>query len=194
MIDMNPSLRSINRNLLMTSDYFIVPTTPDYYSVMAIDSLTKVIPSWYKWSKKAQILPVLQKAAYPFPKVTPLFIGTIVQNYRPRGGNPTRGFQKWIDQINQKVRDQLFPALREAEMTLSIDMYEMIEEEAYCLAAIRDFNSLIAKSQEYRTPVFALTEEQIGQVGTVLDNTKDDRDSFKEIFSDLTDKVVQLTS
>ena len=48
LIDMNPSLSAFNQNLLMTSDYFIVPTTPDYYSVMAIDSLTRVIPSWYR--------------------------------------------------------------------------------------------------------------------------------------------------
>ena len=36
LIDMNPSLSSLNQNLLMTSHYFIVPTTPDYFSVMAI--------------------------------------------------------------------------------------------------------------------------------------------------------------
>jgi len=39
IIDMSPSLSSINQNLLMISNYFIVPTSPDYYSVMAIDSL-----------------------------------------------------------------------------------------------------------------------------------------------------------
>ncbi len=29
LIDLNPSLSSLNQNLLMTSQYFIVPTTPD---------------------------------------------------------------------------------------------------------------------------------------------------------------------
>jgi cellulose biosynthesis protein BcsQ len=29
LVDMNPSLSSINQNLLMTSDFFIVPTSPD---------------------------------------------------------------------------------------------------------------------------------------------------------------------
>ena len=45
LIDMNPSLSSFNQNLLMTSHFFIVPTTPDYFSVMAIDSLANVIPA-----------------------------------------------------------------------------------------------------------------------------------------------------
>ncbi len=38
LVDMNPSLSSINQNLLMTSDFFIVPTSPDYFSVMAVES------------------------------------------------------------------------------------------------------------------------------------------------------------
>lgn len=194
MIDMNPSLSSFNQNLLMTSDYFIVPTTPDYYSVMAIDSLTKVIPSWYKWSEKAQNLPVLQNAIYPFPKVTPRFIGTIIQNYRPRGGKPTRNFKEFIDQINRKVREQLFPALCKIEMTLPTEKYARTRIDNYCVASISDFNSLIAVSQKNQTPVFALTDEQIGQSGTVLDATKNSRDSFEKTFSDLADKVIQLTS
>ena len=32
LVDMSPSLSPINQNLMMTSDYFIVPMTPDYFS------------------------------------------------------------------------------------------------------------------------------------------------------------------
>ena len=39
LIEMSPGLGAINQNLLMTSDFFIVPTTADFFSVMAIDSL-----------------------------------------------------------------------------------------------------------------------------------------------------------
>ncbi len=194
MIDMNPSLSSFNQNLLMTSDYFIVPTTPDYYSVMAIDSLTKVIPAWNTWSKKAQELPVLQKATYPFPRVTTKFIGTIIQNFRLRGGEPTEGFQQWIDQINGKVAEQLFPALNKIDMVLPADRYGTNGMSGYCLATISDFNSLIAKSQEYQTPIYALTDRQIDQGGAALDNTKGSQTKFREIFQELGDKVVQLTS
>ena len=194
VIDMNPSLSSFNQNLLMTSDYFIVPTTPDYYSVMAIDSLTRVIPGWHDWSKKAQVLPVLQRATYPFPKVTAKFIGTIIQNYRPRGGKPTRGFQQWIDQINSKVSDQLFPALSSIGMALSAGEYGKVGMDNYCLATIPDFNSLIARSQETQTPIYDLTDEQIGQSGTVLEQTRTSQARFRETFSDLADNVIHLTN
>lgn len=194
IIDMNPSLSSFNQNLLMTSDYFIVPTTPDYYSVMAIDSLTKVIPTWYKWSKRAQKLPVLQNAVYPYPKVVPQFLGTIIQNFRPRHGRPTSGFQQWIDQINDKVTEQLFPALNEIGMTLPQGRYDSAGMDNYCLATIADFNSLIAKSQQAQTPIFALSDDQIGQTGTVLQQTRKSQAQFQHTFQSLAERVVQLTS
>ena len=194
IIDMNPSLSSLNQNLLMTSHYFVVPTTPDYYSVMAIDSLTKVIPNWHHWSRRAQRLPVLKNATYPFPEIIPKFIGTIIQNYRPRRGRPAKGFQQWIDQINAKVSNQLFPALYEVELTLPADVYQKVGMDDYCLATIPDFNSLIAKSQETQTPIYDLTDEQIGQSGRVLEQTKTSQANFRKTFSDLGDKVIHLTN
>lgn len=194
LIDMNPSLSSFNQNLLMTSDYFIVPTTPDYYSVMAIDSLTKVIPSWYGWSKKAQELPVLQNAVYPFPKIVPQFLGTIIQNFRPRRGRPAASFQQWIDQINEKIAERLCPALDEIGMMLTEDKYYSTGMTNYCLATIADFNSLIAKSQQAQTPIYALSDEQIGRTGPVLEQIRRSQAQFQETFRDLANKVIQLTS
>ncbi|MYF36375.1 MAG: ParA family protein [Synechococcus sp. SB0678_bin_12] len=197
LIDMNPSLSSFNQNLLVTSDYFIVPTTPDYYSVMAIDSLTKVIPNWDKWSDKAQQLPILKEASYPFPHAKSKFLGIIVQNYRPRSGAPTRGFQQWIDRINVKVTQDLYPALKSHNMTLPDSAYGLLKMDNYCLASIPDFNSLITISQEKQTPVYALTDEQLrqsGQRGPVLSQTKESQAKFGKIFLDLGNKVLQLTS
>ena len=193
LIDMNPSLSSFNQNLLMTSEYFIVPTNPDSYSVMAIDSLASVLPKWHSWAQRANSLPILKEAAYPFPSVTPKFLGTIIQNYRPRGGRPAKGFSVWIDKINERVVSQLVPQLHKNNMVLPESMYSILENEEYCLASIPDFNSLIAKSQTYRTPIFALSDEQIGQAGAVLDTTRDSQKIFKRIFSDMADNIIRLT-
>ena len=195
LIDMNPGLSSINQNFLMTSNFFIVPTNPDYFSVMAIESLATVLPKWYAWAEKARTLPILKTATYPFPAVTPKFLGTIVQNYRPRGGVPAAGFQKWIDEINEIVSSKLVSELRKVGMMLPDQVYEDQGMGAeFCLASIPDFNSLIAKSQEAQTPVFALTPEQIGYTGPVLANTLKSRDNFEQLFSELADKIIGLTS
>lgn len=193
LIDMNPSLSSFNQNLLMTSDYFIVPTNPDSFSVMAIDSLSNVLPNWRGWAQRANTLPILKDAAYPFPEVTPMFLGTVIQNYRPRDGLPAKNFRLWIDKINERVRTQLIPALEGIGMAFAAEEYLEAGVEEYCLAQIPDFNSLIAKSQATQTPVFALTDEQINQTGAVQKTTLTAREGLRERFSCFADKVISMT-
>lgn len=194
LIDMSPSLSSINQNLLMTSDFFILPTIPDFFSVMAVDSLATILPKWYAWAQKASEIRILKEAAYPFPKVTPRLLGTIVQNYRIRNGEPAAAFQKWIDAIEEAVSARLVPSLRANSMLLAKEMYESQDIGSdFCLAKISDFNSLIGKSQEHQTPVFALTPEQIEQVGIVLTGTLEAQKPFIEAFSKLADRIIGLT-
>ena len=64
----------------------------------------------------------------------------------------------------------------------------------HCLIKIPDFNTLVAKSQSYQTPVFELNEEQIGSTGPVLSRTMESRDRFRDLFSGLADKVMALTT
>ena len=193
LVDMNPSLSSLNQNLLVTSEFFIVPTTPDYFSVMAIDSLSKTVPKWLAWSQMASSLPILKNAVYPFPNTIPQFLGTVVQNYRPRGGQPARGFQLWIDRINEAVRDKMVPQFSSDQMMLPPELYEEMGIEKHCLVTIPDFNTLVAKSQTFQTPVFELDQHQIGLTGPVLEQTMESRDRFRQLFSDLADKVIGLT-
>jgi len=193
LIDMSPSLSSINQNLLMISNYFLVPTSPDYYSVMAIDSLTTILKKWNAWSKEAQKMNLLKEADYPFPNITPKFLGTVIQKYRLRGGEPSKGFQHWVNEINNIVARRLVPELQPLKMILSEENYKKNDiAEDYCLATIPDFNTLIATSQETQTPVFSLTDKQIKHVGTVLEKSLESVAYFHSIFNELADKISRL--
>lgn len=199
LIDMSPSLGAINQNLLMTSDFFIVPTTADFFSLMAIDSLSKVLPKWYDWAKKASSLPILKQASYPFPDITLKFLGIIIQNYRIYAGKETAGFRKWIQNIQDDVSNNFVPILQTNNMMLPETVYTDIEmNHSYCLTQIANFNSLIALSQKYRTPIYDLTNDQLKkggkQGGKVLQTSVEKQKEFKETFSDLADKVINLTS
>jgi len=195
LVDMSPSLSSINQNLLVTSDYFVVPSTPDYFSVMALESLATILPDWSAWAERFSRLETLKDATYPFPASKPRFLGTIIQRYRPRGGVPAEAFQSWIDKIGATVSGKLVPLLRDQGMMMPDKAYpEKLKEADYCLATIADFNSLIAKSQEAQTPIFELDRTQIGQVGVVLEQTLKSRDEFNRVFSDLAQQLVSLTS
>lgn len=197
LIDMNPSLGALNQNILMTSDYFLLPSSPDYFSKMAVDSLTAVFPRWVRWSERAQELEELENAAYPFPKGFPKFLGTIMQKYRPRKGVASVGFQVWIDRINEAVSGPFATKLSEINMLLDNTNYSTVRDDFqkdYCLVQIPDFNTLIATSQENRTPVFALTDEMFGHVGTVLARDQEKRAEFNGIFDDLANQIMQLTN
>lgn len=197
LIDMNPSLGAMNQNFLMSSDCFIVPTAPDYFSLMAIDSLTKILPRWSRWAERAHTSEALSNAAYPFPELKLKFLGTIIQKFRPRNGSATVGFQDWIDRINQRVIDSLVPALSSNGLMFPTKVYESIgvtADDGYCLSQIPDFNTLVATSQTHRTPVFALTDAMFGHVGKILEQDKIKRAQFRKLFDDMTDKVISLAN
>lgn len=195
LIDMSPSLGSINQNLLMISDFFLVPTTADFFSVMAIDSLAKVLPRWHAWAKSASSLQILKEANYPFPDVNLRFLGTIVQNYRIIRGKETAAFQTWIKTIEEAVSGKLADTLKRSNMMLPSQMYkDQGIQNNFSLAKISNFNSLIALSQEHRTPVYALTPQQLKQRGKVLGNNQQKQEEFRKTFSDLADKIIALSS
>jgi cellulose biosynthesis protein BcsQ len=195
LIDMSPSLGAINQNLLMTSDFFIVPTTADFFSVMAIDSLAKVLPKWYAWAESASSLQILKDATYPFPDVKLRFLGTIIQNYRIIRGKETAAFETWIQKIEEDVSSKLVPVLRKRNMMLPERVYtEQGIGSSFCLTKISNFNSLIALSQQHRTPIYALTAQQLRQTGVVLQNNQAKQAEFRQMFEDLADKIIGLTS
>lgn len=195
LIDMSPSLGPINQNLFATSDYFIVPLHPDYFSAMALSSLAVTLPRWRAWADTAYDIQALKDADYPFPKPHITFIGAVIQKYRPRVGKASKAFQHWIDQLTQGLKDILCPVLQKAKMLAPLIFRAKAGIDPWTpLLEVPDFNSLIALSQEHQTPVYALTAEQIDQKGAVWDQTKASMDAFAEAFSLCADRVFALTT
>jgi cellulose biosynthesis protein BcsQ len=191
LIDMSPSVGALNECLLIGSDFFIVPTSPDFYCDQAIRSLATVLPRW-----NAQVAgfraPTL---ATPFPTNPPVCLGIISQRYRPREGNPAASFQRWIDRIKATMNTTLVPALSPLNMVVPLATFRAASpaDTPYNLANIADFNTLIAQSQIHNVPVFALTDAQIERVGVVLANMITNRENFRTTFNNLAQCVIRLT-
>lgn len=193
LLDMSPSLGPINQNLLMVSDYFIIPLHPDYFSSMALSSLSKTLPKWKEWAVSAYNNKTLKEADYPFPLPRSKFIGTVVQKYRPRNGHPSSAFQKWVDQLKHGVEENLIPSLVSSDL-LDLGKYQSLAGfyPSEPLLNVPDFNSLIAHSQENLVPVYALEAEMLGQKGAVWDQTAESMESFRKAFKDFALKVKML--
>ena len=199
IVDMSPSLGSLNQNILCTSDSFIVPMAPDFFSSMALRSLARVLPRWRAWSLKARELDILKEADYPWPSSDPKYLGSIVQNYRrrSRGGQearPTQAYQKWFDELKKAGSDHLVPALRSIGYLLDDGLYESANAKIDdFLLEIPDFNSLIAVSQIVSKPVFALTQADIGSSGVVFEAQDKNIRDFNSIYSSGAEKIIKMT-
>lgn len=199
--DLSPNVGGLNEVMLMSSNYFIVPTSPDYFCLQAIKSLETNINKWHNEIRNFKDLHGFKDSAYSIQN-KPVFLGTIQQRYRPRNEKPAKSFANWIDTIRKAVNDSLVPSLRKIDCAISQTHWEKVfgdsELLAYDLAHIPDFNSLIAISQNLSKPIFALTDTELKDVGKVFghaeETMKQSRDNFKQTFNDLGKRVLKLIS
>jgi cellulose biosynthesis protein BcsQ len=195
IVDLSPGLGAVNQNLVSTADYVIIPASPDVFSVMAMESLARVLPRWKKWAQSASELEAMADADYPFPEPRLKFLGTIIQRFRLRSGEATQGFQEFFEIIDKSISETLAPALKEADLLLPDENYaEAGLGENYRLASISDFNSLITTSQKARKPVFALTKADVKRVGVVWDAASEAITRFHDAFTELAERIEKLTS
>jgi len=198
LIDLSPSLGALNQNLLMSSDAFIIPMAPDFFSGMVLRSLSSVLPLWSRWSASAGKTDALRNADYPWLGSLPKYLGSIVQNYRrrSRGGGearPTRAFEKWFKDLNDIMKNTFLSALRDADLLMAQKIYDDADSppEKFLLE-VPDFNSLIAISQDLSKPVFTLTLRDIKAGGSVAQNQLASMDSFNKIYGDGAHKLLKL--
>ncbi len=198
IVDMNPSLSAINQDILLSCDYFIVPTSPDFFSVMAIKSLSRIIPAWEKWAKNARNL--FADATYPFPTRTPKFIGYTVNDFNLSEGQANNSFRSIMDKISDQIVNILVPSLKQEDMVLDDDKFKetynkMVRsstnnninyKDFYCLAEISNFNKLIALSNHKSIPVFELSLDTAGE------GQKKTLNWFKYLYKAIADRVIGL--
>jgi chromosome partitioning protein len=173
IVDMSPSVSATNQCILMSSDYFIVPISPDFYCYQAIDSLSNILPKWADTAKNFR-----DNSDYSLPKNNPKMLGLITQNYRvyttdetakaqqellddsPKQRQMSKAYRDWLEQIKSLAAKTLVPALQKYQMIVEEDVFKTSVEydEPYHLAGVQNFNSLIPVSQKHSKPIYELTE------------------------------------
>ncbi len=190
--DLSPSIGGLNEIVLMNSDFFIVPTSPDYFCLQAIGSLSKKVLQWHK--------EIEANSNLSFIKNKPLFLGLVQQRFRIRNSEPTKAFGVWIDKIRKETNDVLVRKLLSIGCVVSLELFEKakkFEENApYDLVQIPEFNTLVAISQKCKKPVFELTAEDVEnakQFGNALETSCEKIEDLKEIFKKFGEEILELT-
>ncbi|VWC55436.1 chromosome partitioning protein ParA [Burkholderia aenigmatica] len=185
IIDLNPGLSAINQNLFLNSDFFLIPTNPDPFSIMALETLESILPRWANWKVANEA--VFQDSAYPLRPGLPKFAGTVIQRFNVRKGRAAAPYRDNIGEIKAITKDHLYPALQTAGLTLPENNYPAaLSEAGFCLEEIPDFGALLPRSHEAGVPVFALQDADfVGYTGPVLANAIEKREQIRGLFDDV---------
>jgi len=194
LIDLNPSLSAINQNLLISSDYFIIPTSTDYFSVQSIRSLANKLPEWETWAKKAR--EIFKDSFYPLPTNTPKFLGFTCNKFNLQsGGRPQANHRQMMDRIGVTIKDLLVPKLKEVDMMLDESLYrqyhrqERKTQSKYCITEFSDYNKLSVISQQKNIPLFDVPNSDLRE-----SNQRTTRNWFRDMYDYFADEIIIRTT
>jgi cellulose biosynthesis protein BcsQ len=191
IIDLNPGLSAINQNLFLNSDFFLIPTNPDPFSIMSLDTLESILPRWASW--KVQTASVFEDSAYPLRPSLPKFLGTVIQRFNVRKGRAAAPYRDNISDIKERTKNNLFSKLRDSGLTLTNDRYSAeLVKKGFCLEEIPDFAGLLPRSTDAGVPVFALTDNELGETGVVQTTMADKREQIRSQFNNLSNSLEAL--
>jgi len=191
IIDLNPGLSAINQNLFLNSDFILIPTNPDPFSIMALQTLESIFPRWATWKVGNEA--VFQDSAYPLRPGLPKFAGTVIQRFNVRKGRAAAPYRDNITEIKGVTQSRLYPALRNAGLTLpDTDYPQTLRDNGFCLEEIPDFAGLLPRAHEAGVPVFALHDAELSATGVVLEAMIAKRDQINAQLATVTQTLLGL--
>jgi cellulose biosynthesis protein BcsQ len=179
IFDMGPSLGSINRSVLLATDYFLTPMSLDIFSLRAIDNISASVNKW-----RGQITRGLNdnderdELEISNPDWNLKFLGYVTQQYtfkKDSSGHarPVRAFEQIMEQIPSRIRSSFLQ-----------DQQPPLTDDQANLGTIPTLHSLIPMSQTSRKPIFELKAAD-GVVGAHFQKVKE----FDSIISDIAGKL-----
>ena len=109
-VDVSPSLGSLNRSVLLSSDYFVTPLGADAFSLLGIRNISRWMKSWIEYYKvgleQAERLNPGVLDRFEVHRDIPIengFVGYTLQQYiaNSKGGQrrPTKAYERILDDV-----------------------------------------------------------------------------------------------
>ncbi|NYB29298.1 AAA family ATPase [Pantoea agglomerans] len=147
MLDLGPNLGALNRSILAASDYFIIPMSPDLFSIRGTQNLGRKLAIWNKeWEQCHNA----STHDIDLPKGKPIFLGYVMQqhNIRKNKAGMTKGWSLFGNQVQQAVQDNIINKLS------PLNQVHHWSDGNWNIGQIPNLHSLVPYSQEARKPVF----------------------------------------
>ena len=181
--DVGPSLGAINRCVLLSCDYFIMPMSSDIFSLKAVDNISKSLTEWKRYIDKG--LKEYQNNSDDEPyKIGEIpvtanlrFLGYIYQQYTAKTKEgvkqPVKAYENIIKRMNN---------------TVSLDLNDFyapyLSTDKLLIGKIPILNSLIPLSQTAHKPIFRLLGSD-GVVGAHFLKVKE----YESVVAKLVEKI-----
>ncbi|MCI5136093.1 MAG: ParA family protein [Candidatus Electrothrix sp. AW2] len=178
MLDLGPNLGALNRSVLVASDYFIVPMSPDLFSIRGTLNLGAKLALWRKeWD---QCNDALTGKNIELPKGSPIFLGYVMQqhNIRENSGGMTKGWSIFGDRIDTAVKNNIINILA------PLDQVHNWGNDSWNIGQIPNLHSLIPYSLEAKKPVFDCTSRE-GLNGAHITRARESYKHFEPIVNKL---------
>ncbi len=181
IIDTSPSLSLLNQIIFLGSDYFVVPTMPDAFSVQGIENLGSIFEKWKNnWKITGKALSGNTESKFVLQGDS-LFIGYVINSYNVYGKQPIKDHRHWIVELPRKVKEFL------SEKHGRNGLVEKSWKEP--LAEIQDYGRIPAVCQDLGVAIFDLDPKYISDY---QEGTKNNIEKSKEEFGHLSDSIVNI--
>lgn len=176
--DIGPSLGAINRTVLLSCDYFIMPMSSDIFSLRGLQNIEIAVSTWKRALKRGlEAFEEENGAAFELDdgavsEISIKFLGYVTQQYIAKTVDgkkqPVKAYEQIIRKVGPAIKKHLVDSLNDG---LSAN---------YKLGEIPYFQSLVPMSQTSTKPIFALKSAD-GIVGAHFDKVI----QFKEVISSI---------
>lgn len=175
LVDLGPNLGAINRAALISTDFIVVPLSPDLFSLQGLKNLGPTVRRWRKeWKERIQKNPVQEELVLPKGEMKP--VGYVILQHGVRFDRPVMAFQRWIEKIPPTYRTEV---LQENQQDLS-SLDSQPEDDPNRLALLRHYQSLMPMAQESNKPIFHLKPAD-GAIGAHFQAVKKVYNEFKDL-------------
>ena len=174
VFDVGPNLGAINRAALLASNHVVVPLGADLFSLQGLRNLGPTLRDWRSgWTRRRDDWK-LPEFDLPVGDMTP--VGYIAMRHGVRLTRPVKAYTRWLDQIPAEFRQSVLA--KEATKVPTI------EKDPYCLAMLKNYNSLMPLAQEARKPIFSLRSAD-GAIGSHANAVAKAHGDFKLLAQDI---------
>lgn len=170
LIDVGPNLGAINRAVLLSSDYMIIPVASDLFSLQGIKNIGATLHTWRRqWDKRLEQKPAKTTFTIPNGNIKPT--GYIVMQYSAKESRPVQSYLRWANRIPRIFKEYVLNDDTPTNYT--------VENDPNCIGLLKHYRSLAPMSMEAHKPIFLLKPAD-GAIGAHLYAVKKSYEEFHD--------------